>query len=379
MTTVTGTVSRRELPLEPGGTVEVMLPAGAVRVRATDGDRVVVHVPSGRAIDDVLAIDAGPAVIRIQDLGRGFRLGPLEVRTPFSEDVELEIPRTAGISVRTMSGDIEAAGIGGRSRWATASGDIQVELAGGPVAIETMSGDVELESTAAIDLSARSVSGDLRLRAPRIGSLVASTTSGDVHLEAALMAGGTHRLSSVSGDIELVTGSPVAVATESITGDVRVSGRHTASGSRNHRSIVVGDGSVEVAIRTTSGDIRIATRADATASTAASPAAASGAVASPTVASPTAASPSGAVEDAPKPSFVAEAEAAPNLVRPAAAGEPADGRDADRLEVLRALERGELDVATAARRLEALDATTTGTPDGPEVSTMVGKDGGLDG
>jgi Toastrack DUF4097 len=367
------TPTSRGIPLEPGGELNVVLSAGSVRVHGTDGDRVVVRIPSGRPIDDVLAIDAAPASIRIHDLGRGFRLGPLELRAPSSEDVELEVPRWAGVAVRTMSGDIEAQGIGGRSQWATASGDIRVDLAGGPVSVETLSGDVELEADATIELTARSVSGDLHLRAPRFVSLSASTTSGDVHLDAALGAAGAYRVSSVSGDVELVTPSPVTVSTETITGDVRVSGRHTASGGPGRRSVVIGDGSVHVAIRTTSGDIRLAARA--------APATGDAAVA---------ADPERPRPDAPVPSLVAEAEAAPNLVRahdlaasaddpgeppdiaagpaPDTAAEPAPetaaapgaptpagDRDAARLDVLRALERGELDVATAAGRLQALD------------------------
>ena len=57
---------------------------------------------------------------------------------------------------------------------------------------------------------------------------------------------------------------------------------------------------------------------------------------------------------------VAEAEAAPNLVRPAAgpwqgAESTTDRREAARLDILRALERGELDIDAASSRLEILE------------------------
>ena len=61
---------------------------------------------------------------------------------------------------------------------------------------------------------------------------------------------------------------------------------------------------------------------------------------------------------------VAEAEAAPNLVRPAArdaddaplgAASPTDRREAARLEILRALERGDLDIESASHKLEILE------------------------
>ena len=76
----------------------------------------------------------------------------------------------------------------------------------------------------------------------------------------------------------------------------------------------------------------------------------------------------------PEPWVVAEAEAAPNLVRRAGrddrraggrrarapaptqgAESPVDRREQARLDILRALERGELDVAAASHRLEQLD------------------------
>ena len=53
---------------------------------------------------------------------------------------------------------------------------------------------------------------------------------------------------------------------------------------------------------------------------------------------------------------VAEAEAAPNLVRSSGgAPGPVDRREAARLEILRALERGDLDIEDASHKLEILE------------------------
>ncbi len=387
MTTVGhATDATRELPLDPGGEVEIVLPAADLRLHGVDGDRVVIRTRSGRAIDEVLAIEAAAARIRIHSAERHVRLGPIEVRAPVSEDLEIDIPRSARVAVRTLSGDVEAAGIGGESRWATASGDLRLGVDAGPVAVESMSGDVRVVATAPIELNVRSVSGDLQLRGPRFETLIASTTSGDVRLDGALGSGGPHRISSVSGDVELVTPTPVGVETETITGDVRAAGSYTAGGRRGRRTITFGSGSVQVTIRTTSGDIRVAgrPRGDAAAGAASggdAPLAAS--VALPADAPlPTAAPlPTDALSRTPPATLVAEAEAAPNLRRaeladladrgdtggddhdtgdadhedPPPAGDiDPDADEASRLDVLRALERGELDVETAARRLEAI-------------------------
>lgn len=340
-------MATREIALGQDGRVEIELPSGSLRVRGIDGDRIVVTTRSGRPVDEVLRIDAQPGLVRIRDVERGLRFGPVAIVTQSSEDLDVDVPRDARLVVRTMSGDVEAAGVRGESRWATASGDVRLGLDGGPVAIESMSGDVTLAATRPLRVSARAVSGDLRLRAPRIDELDASTTSGDVRIEAELHRDGTHRVSSVSGDVELVTPSPVALSVETLTGDLRVDGKHRMDGGRGHRAVRIADGSVPVTVRTTSGDVRL--RSTATGGSTPVTGAAADARASergPSTPAP-ATTPPISNPTTPEPALVAEAEAAPNLVRP----EPA----AARLALLRALERGELDVETAMRRLETLD------------------------
>jgi hypothetical protein len=142
-------------------------------------------------------------------------------------------------------------------------------------------------------------------------------------------------VSSVSGDVELETDSSVRVETHSLTGDVKVDGPHRTEGGRGNRTVIVGDGSAVLSVSTTSGDVRVRSAARG------------------------AADPQ--PPDAPEPPvIVAEAVAAPNLVREVPADGGGDGsgldrREAARLEVLRALERGELDVEEASHRLEILE------------------------
>ncbi len=352
----------RELLLGPNGEVEIKVSASDLRLSGVDGDRVTIRVPGGREIDSGIAIDQLPGRVRIRDAERGYRLGPIRIWTHQPPAIEIDVPRDARVTLQTLSGAVVATGIAGESRWATASGDLRLDLDGGPIGVESMSGDVTLRASIATRVVAHAVSGDLRLWAPRFEDLVASTTSGDVSVVAALGSGADHRLTSVSGDVELVTPSPVRVRTETITGDVRGSGKVVGEGGRGHRNLVVGDGSVRVTIRTTSGDIGLRTEAAAasggspgrsdspdTTGEPGSPATEPGSPAEPgsqTLAPAHAAAPE-------PPTFIAEAEAAPNLVRREATA--ADHLEAARLEILRALERGELDVEAASRRLETLE------------------------
>lgn len=300
----------RELPLEPGGEVEIVLTSNELRLRGTDDERVVVRTRGGQDIDPDVTIEATPGHVRIRDGGAGeFRLGPLRIGVRHPADLDIDIPRSARVSVRTLSGDVDGSGIGGASRWSTASGDLRLQIEGGPVAVDSMSGDATIESTAAFTLTARLVSGDLRVTAPRLDALTAETTSGDVRIDAALGAGAVHAISSVSGDVQLETASPVRLEVQTVAGDVRASGTHRAEGGRGRRTLVTGDGSVPVSVRTMSGDVHL--RAGT-----------------------------------PPASAEVPWSGTPGVI---------DRREAARLEVLRALERGDVDIEAASRRLEALE------------------------
>ena len=183
----------RDLPLEPGGEVQIVLTSSGVHVRGVDGDRVTVRTRNGADIDDAIVMDASPGRVGIRDAERGFRLGPVRMRLHGGSDLDIEIPRTARLSFRTLSGDVDAADIGGDSRWASASGDMHLVVAGGSHTVDSMSGDVTVEATGPIGIRARTVSGDLRIHAPRIDALGVATTSGDIRIEGGLAGSGRPR------------------------------------------------------------------------------------------------------------------------------------------------------------------------------------------
>jgi hypothetical protein len=226
VTDITPAISTLEEPLPAGGTVEINLSSSDVRVRGTDGDRVIVRSRDGEPLSDDLRVEAGSGGVRVRE--GVHRVGLLVFSTHRSRRLEIDLPRTAAVAFRTLSGDVEATGIGAPSRWASASGDLRISTSAGPVQLETMSGDAVLEASGSISVSARTVSGDLRVRAPRIETLDASTTSGDVQVEADLGEGPHHRVSSVSGEVSITTGSPVRMEAQTIAGEVRATGTHAA-------------------------------------------------------------------------------------------------------------------------------------------------------
>jgi DUF4097 and DUF4098 domain-containing protein YvlB len=396
-----GPSSSLEVPIEPGGTVDVNLTSASLTLRGGSGDRVVVRTLDGEPLGDNIRIEAEPGVVRIRDVEGGWKVGPVSISARRSRDIAIDLPRTALVALRTLNGDVVATGIGADSRWSTASGDLRLAVEGGHVQLESMSGDAVLEATGTLTVAARTASGDLHIRGRRFERLDATTTSGDVHVEGDLAQTAPHAITSVSGDVELVTSSPVRLQVQTITGDVRATGRHQAEGGRGMRTLVVGDGSVEVTVRTTSGDVRLRSSEDGEKARAhvasprpvapvepvapvapvapvppvppAAPVPPSGFAPGPGATPPlgvpmpaarAAEAPDASSSDAAEPPAhpAPDDEPAPRPIDPEedthawnAAGPVADRREADRLEVLRALERGDVDIETAARRLEALE------------------------
>ena len=264
MTESTGVATTvREVALTPGGEVSINLTSSDVRVNAVDGDVVTIRTRGGEDIDDEILVENEPGRVFVRDAERGYRIGPVRFGSGGSVALDVDVPRTARLICKTLSGDIEAHGVGHESRWSTASGDLHLVVEGGSLILDTMSGDATVESSGPIGIRARTVSGDLRLSAPRIEALQASSTSGDVRIDADLGSGFEHVVTSVSGDVFLQTTSPVRLETQTIAGDVRATGLHSAEGGRGRRTIIVGDGSVRVGARTTSGDIRLEGRGKA--------------------------------------------------------------------------------------------------------------------
>ncbi len=392
--TPTGLPSTRDLPLAPGGDLDLRLGASRLRLRVVDGDRVVIRGHTDHDLERDVEIASGEGWVRVTDGPAGsLRVGPLTLRgAGRAPDLDVDVPRGVRISARTLSGDIEAVGVAGASRWQSASGDIRIGAEGGPVTAESVSGRVLVDARGAVAVTARTVSGAVSVRAPMILALDAATTSGDILVDGLLDAAAAHSVSTVSGDTRLVTGSEVRVEFQSVAGDIRAAMPHRSDGTRGRRTVIVGGGTVRIAVRTMSGDARlqpaVADPVPAAAEptpTGPAPAAAawadvghewadlardladtakgwasrgaswaSGATSSWAAQAGAPAAP--AVPWAPGSPAVPGAPAAPaQAASPVPESSVAADPDASRLEILRALERGEVTVAEAADRLAALE------------------------
>jgi hypothetical protein len=318
------------------GLFVLRLRSGSVLLRGADGGTVRLADEDGGDLEDTFVVERGEGSLSLSTAkGLRIRVGR---GGPSTHRLAVDVPRRATIVVEGASADVTAEDLAGEQRYQTMSGDLTLRRVRGTVSIDAVSGDVRLTAAGELRLQARTVSGDLEARAGRIGELSLATTSGDLSLAGELAPDGSHRTETVSGDILLAIAGGARIEASTVTGDVKSDVPHTAEGHRGQRTLIVGDGRATLTASSMSGDVRIVRARPFETADGDAP------VAEP-VAPPA----------PPTPTVVPALDASDAAI--------AAAYEAARLGILRSLERGEIDVAEAGRRLEALDtADVPGNP-----------------
>ncbi len=318
--TATTTGAGLDHVIGPNGLLSIRLGHGRARLRAVDGGSIRIRDGHGRDLADMFAIELGQGSASFHaDKRWGGRHG--DGHTP---DVEVDVPRGATVVIEAGSADIEADGLAGDQRYRTASGDITLRAVSGRVAVDAVSGELDIGATGELAMTLKTVSGDVELRAATLTVLDATTTSGDLRIAGRLAGPGPFAIVTVSGDTLLAPAGDLRIEMATLSGDLRSKVGGRTEGRRGHWSLVVGAGGPLVSLRSLSGDLLVVPPTP---------------VPLPPIA------PVAPLDPEPP---VGPAQATPN---PAIAAAYDDAR----LRVLRSLERGEIDVAEAGKRLEALD------------------------
>lgn len=340
------------------GQLTIRVAAAQVRLAATDGDRVIVRTPDGVPLPDRIALETTDdgLTIRERDLhGLTFSIGRRHVQ------LEVEVPARAEVLVDIASGWLDVLGVRGAQRYRLVSAETRLADVAGRIELNTVSGDATIALADATDLAIKSVSGDVSVRGGSLDALRIGTTSGDIRIDSPLVGRTGNTVETLSGDVAIAASSGLRVEARTVSGDLSSDLPNRSEGRMGRRSLVVGDGSVELMFRSVSGDLRIIAAADAiVAGDAARPARPFGDQSEPPAdpvrpadpPAPPAPTPPAGPGTAPSPPTSGDARA-----------DVAEPTDARRMEILRALEQGTLDVPTAMARLAALDAFEAGTPD----------------
>ena len=333
MTAPAATVLEHEIG--PTGLVAIRLHGSDIRVRAVDGSMVRVNDTTGTLARSV-RVERGPGSLSLE-AGRGLSvslgsLGSIGLgvgrRAP---NLEIEVPRHATLVLETASGGVTVDGLAGDQRYRTASGQVLLRDVCGPLTLEVVSSDVDIQTTGACTVDARSISGDLAVRGDAVGSVRLSTTSGDVRINGRFAGPGPFAIETVSGDTTLAPTGSLRVEVMSVAGDVRSDIEATTEGRRGSRTVVVGEDGPTLTIRSISGNVRLVRG--------------SLPVSLPSQRPPESTLPL-------EPVMPDDLTEGPTV----AISDPAEApHDNGSMAILESLERGEIDVDEAARRLEILD------------------------
>ena len=280
-----------------GNRVELSVASSDVEVRSWDGSDIRVEATQrgGSRGDYTVDVNTSGGTVRVVETSRNlfclfcsrnvsYRISvpsgaQADIRTA-SGDITVE-GLSGALALSTVSGEIRASDVSGGLTAGTTSGDVRLEDVAGKLEVNTVSGGVKLEdgkidgatvNTTSGDvnldgvagpINVGTISGDVAVRDGHSTQLAISTTSGEFNYSGDLAPGQPNTINTVSGDVklELPEDSGIRLDTSTISGDISndfdLSDR--AEGLRSLKG-VVGDGSTNLTVGTTSGDISIEKR-----------------------------------------------------------------------------------------------------------------------
>jgi len=288
------------------------IPGGEAHIRATFEISASSDADADRIFEAIqLRVDRAAGSLSAEESGGHHSVGSVIGRLfggsgDYELTVEADVPTMAQMQLTAVSSDVTVTDLHGEQRYHTVSGDLSVNNSGGSVRLETVSGDATIRAEVAVAVQAQTVSGDLNITTPTLRSLRATTVSGDVELEAELSGSGDFRVETVSGDLSVGLVGSATFEIHGLSTDVSSEIDHRLEGQIDRRRLIIGSGGARLLFNSMSGDVDIRHPRRISA----------------------------------RPPAAAEAVA-----------EPTPAEQESQLEVLRALERGEIDVDEATRRL----------------------------
>jgi len=256
----------RSFDVTAGGMLSVNVGDGDVEVRSGSAGSAAVKVyvqardmDWGREVFERMQFAVGVEGDRVTVRARDANMRDYEWREQRGVGVlvQITVPETFNLDVRTADGDVDIGRVDGRVDIRTSDGDIVVgELRGPEVSIETSDGDVTAESLRAERITVRTSDGDVNLSVSGNDTRI-TTGDGDISLD--LLTEGEVALHTGDGDITVYASPALRADLELHGGDVHVQseiqivGRIDRSGARGQLN---GGGPLLVA-RTGDGTISI--------------------------------------------------------------------------------------------------------------------------
>jgi DUF4097 and DUF4098 domain-containing protein YvlB len=258
------------------GAVTVSCPGGAVVI--TGGERNEIRVRARTENGAIRFSSTGTRATLEPALGRGCSDGRFEIVVPAGARVTAST-WSGSVSVRGVTGDVEAHAqsgdvdvrdVGGRLDVEAFSGDVRVTNVKGDATINTLSGDVTLSGSRG-DLEIETVSGDLELRDVTARQVRTKSTSGDISFSGQIVDAGRYEFNTHSGEVQLRlpanVGAQLSISTFNggIESDFPITlkaGEHGIGASQAKRlNFSLGQGTARILAETFSGDITLSSTA----------------------------------------------------------------------------------------------------------------------
>lgn len=283
----------RTIRLGRQGTFELSNAVGNVVITGGGGDDV--RIEATKRVWNPSETEA-KAMLQELEVQITERTGLVEVRTVLPEgrrnfsaavDYTVTVPSGAGVTVRTVAGDVRVTGVRGELRAETVNGNVTMSSLGDLRALRSVGGTIEIDNAEGSDvtfstgngvvtarnLKARtialtSIGGDVRFTDIDSERVNVRSINGDIDYTGRLARTGRYELQSHGGDIRVTPSNTDGFELEAgtLTGDVRSDfaltlGRGPAGGRGPRRSRAIrgsfGDGGASLLLRSFNGNIEI--------------------------------------------------------------------------------------------------------------------------
>jgi DUF4097 and DUF4098 domain-containing protein YvlB len=195
-------------------------------------------------------------------LGRGINLNIDLGSWAGSRDYVVKVPHNCDLILRTSSGDLTIIGVTGTLFIQSTSGDMDLNDLGGNVLVHSASGDIDIEGLEG-KLGVRTASGDVHVENGNLNEVSASTASGDIQLELVRLPERECEVKTVSGDLQLglPADAKVMVEVSTLSGDItcgypRAQVQYSSRSGRN-TTLSINGGGPTAHVSSVSGDITI--------------------------------------------------------------------------------------------------------------------------
>jgi hypothetical protein len=175
-------------------------------------------------------------------------------------DYEIKVPHNCNVTLRTSTGDIAIHEVNGTIFAQATSGDITLGDISGTALVNSASGDIHIDTIEG-KLGAHTASGDLHIDEANLSELSVHTASGDINLDLKRLPEGEWGIKTVSGDLRLKIPreSRLTVEVQTLSGDVDCDLPHerVRLGTARGKQLIINGGGPFVRLQSVSGDVLI--------------------------------------------------------------------------------------------------------------------------